>query len=196
MIKKPLKNKQRIILKNKILLRQKIKFIWIKMVEIDLEDFEDFYKKKLNLLFQKIKKAAKKHIAEIRNELIEIKVCVDHFLEAGQEKIKAKPLRSLHLFSDRMKKEIEDIEIPEEIYYDKIFEYLNSIKKLFGIINEIARKTFPKFKKEVQTQIKELEYITRRLRKKHQIFEEFLRKKYSDVKNAEELLKKLPKLSN
>lgn len=165
------------------------------MIEKDLEDFEEFYKEKLESQFFKLRKAIKKLIAGIRENLIEIKVCLDHFLETGKEKIDQKAQRSLNFFSDRIRKEIEEIEVPEkEINYDNIMELLNSIKKLFTSINEIARKSLPKFHKEVQAEIKELNYITRKLGKKQAVLDEFLRKKYTDVKNAENFLKKLPKL--
>ena len=165
------------------------------MIEQDLEDFEEFYKDKLNSQFFKLRKAIKKLIGEIKENLIEIKVCLDHFLETGKEKIEEKAQRSLNFFSDRIRKEIEEIEIPEEeINHDNVTELLNSIKKLFASINEIARKSLPKFHKEVQAEIKELNYITRKLGKKQAVLDNFLRKKYTDVKNAEYLLKKLPKL--
>ncbi len=165
------------------------------MIEISLEEFEDFYKKKINSQFSKIKRATQKLITNIRENLIEIKVCMDHFIKSGENKVDGKAQKSLHFFSDRMRKEIDEIEIPEEdIYYDNVNDLLNSIKKLFPTINEIARKAFPKFQKEVQTEIKELDYITRKLGKKQGILDEFLRKKYTDVREAEDLLKKLPKL--
>ena len=165
------------------------------MIEKDLEDFEEFYIEKINSIFSKVKRASKKIILEIRDNLIGIKVCLDHFMEAGEDKIDQKSLKSLNFFSDRIRKEINEVEVPEEeISYDTIMDLLNSIKKLFTNINEIARKSLPKFQKEVQPQIKELNYITRKLGKKQAILDDFLRKKYAELKNAEYLLKKLPKI--
>ncbi|MFX1379642.1 MAG: hypothetical protein ACFFA4_11190 [Promethearchaeota archaeon] len=167
------------------------------MIEKDLEDFEAFYKQRINAQYFKIKKATKKLIQEIREDLIEIKVCLDHFLETGKEKIDQKALRSLNFFSDRIRKEVDEIEIPEEeLNYDTINDLINSVKKLFTSINEIARKSLPKFHKEVQAEIKELNYITRKLGKKQAQLDDFMRKKYTEVKDAEYLLKKLPKLYN
>jgi len=167
------------------------------MIEQNLEDFEDFYQERLNSQFFKIRRAAKKSISDIRDILIEIKVCLDHFVEEGKEKIDQKAQRSLNFFSGRIRKEIDEIEIPEDqINYDNIMDLLNSVKKLFTSINEIARKSLPKFQKEVQGEIKELNYITRKLGKKQGVLDELMRKKYSDVKDAEYLLKKLPKLFN
>jgi len=165
------------------------------MIEKDLEEFEDFYKEQLNSQFYKIKKFTNKFLQDIRQNLIEIKICLDHFLESGKEKIEQKAQKSLILFSDRIRKEIDEIEIPEEeINFDNISDLLNSIKKLFTSINEIARKSFPKFQKEVQAEIKELDYLTRKLGKKQAQLDEFMRKKYIPVRDAEYLLKKLPKL--
>ena len=164
------------------------------MIEKDLEEFENFYKKQLNSQFFKVKKYTKRFLQDIRENLIEIKVCLDHFLETGKEKIEQKDQKSLKLFSARIRKEIDEIQIPEEeINYDNISDLLNSIKKLFTRINEIARKSFPKFQKKVQAEIKELDYLTRRLGKKQAQLDDFMRKKYTTVRDAEYLLKKLPK---
>jgi len=165
------------------------------MIEKNLEDFEAFYQDRLNSQFFKVRKVARKSISDIREILIEIKVCLDHFLEVGKEKIDKKAQRSLNFFSDRVRKEIDEIDLPKDkINYDIIMDLLNSVKKLFTSINEIARKSLPKFHKEVQAEIKELNYITRKLGKKQGILDELMRKKYTEVKEAEYLLKKLPKI--
>ncbi|KKN51967.1 hypothetical protein LCGC14_0617480 [marine sediment metagenome] len=165
------------------------------MIEKNLEDFEVFYQDRLNSQFFKVRKVARKSISDIREILIEIKVCLDHFLEVGKEKIDKKAQRSLNFFSDRVRKEIDEIDLPKDkINYDIIMDLLNSVKKLFTSINEIARKSLPKFHKEVQAEIKELNYITRKLGKKQGILDELMRKKYTEVKEAEYLLKKLPKI--
>ena len=57
------------------------------MIEKDLDEFEDFYKEQVNSQFFKIKKFTNKFLQDIRENLIEIKVCLDHFLETGKEKI-------------------------------------------------------------------------------------------------------------
>ena len=165
------------------------------MTEILLEEFEDYYKEQLESQFFKVKKAVKKLLSDINESLLEIKVCTDHFIEAGEGKIEDKALKSLHFFSDKIRKEIDEVGVPEEdITYDAMYNLLNSIKKLFTNINDIAKKSIPKFQKELQGEIKELSYITRKLGNKQKVLDEFLRKKYTDLKDAEYLLKKLPKL--
>jgi hypothetical protein len=168
------------------------------VVEIDIEDFEDFYKERLNSQFFKIKKILRKYLVEIKDILtLEIKKSMMRFEDAGKERdIDEKALRSLKLFKDRIVKQTGDIPIPDnnDINYQNLNTLLNDIKKLFNTIQEIARKALPKFQKQVQPEIKELNYITRKLQKKSGILEQFLRKKYSDVKIAEEVLNKLPKL--
>ena len=165
------------------------------MIEISLEEFEDYYKEQLESQFFKVKKAVKKLLSDINASLLEIKVCTDHFIDAGEGNIDEKALKSLHLFSDKIRKEIDEVGVPEEdITYDAMYNLLNSIKKLFTNINDIAKKSIPKFQKELQAEIKELSYITRKLGNKQKALDEFLRKKYTDVKDAEYLLKKLPKL--
>ena len=165
------------------------------MIEVSLEEFEVYYKEQLESQFFKVKKAVKKQLSDINTSLLEIKVCTDHFIDAGEGNIDEKALKSLHLFSDKIRKEIEEVGVPEEdITYDAMYNLLSSIKKLFTNINDIAKKSIPKFQKELQAEIKELSYITRKLGNKQKVLDEFLRKKYTDVKDAEYLLKKLPKL--
>ena len=165
------------------------------MIEVTLEEFEDYYKEQLESQFFKIKKAVKKLLSDINDGLLEIKVCTDHFIDAGEGNIDDKALKSLHLFSDKIRKEIDEVGVPDEdITYDAMYNLLSSIKKLFTNINDIAKKSIPKFQKELQSEIKELSYITRKLGSKQKVLDEFLRKKYTDVKDAEYLLKKLPKL--
>ena len=163
------------------------------MVEITLEDFEEFYNKKLNEIYYKEKKVASKIINDIKENLISIKICMDHFLEA-KEALDQKALKSLKFFSERIKKEIDEIDIPDdEITHENLMSLFNSIKKLFININDIAKKSLPKFQKEVQGEIKELNYITRKLNKRQLILDGFIRKKYAEIKNAEDLLNKVPK---
>lgn len=165
------------------------------MVEISLEEFEEFYKQRINDIFFKAKRVSKKQISDIEDALQALKLCISHFEDAGKEKIDQKVLKSFNFFTDRMRKEVNEIEIPkEELTYENLNALLNSIKRLFSSISEIARKSLPKFQKEVQPQIKEMDYLTRKLGKKQAMLDQFLKKKYKIVKNAEDLLEKLPKL--
>ncbi|MFX1275003.1 MAG: hypothetical protein ACFFBP_19505 [Promethearchaeota archaeon] len=166
------------------------------MKEIELEEFEDYYKQKINAIYAKIKKNVAKLIADMETNLADVRNSLDHFEQAAGDRLGDKALRSLKFFTDRINKDINEIAIPkeDEIYYDNLMELSSSIKKIFTTINETARKSLPKFQKEVQPQIKELNYLTRKLQKKLAIYNEFIRKRYGDVKTAEELLKKIPKL--
>jgi hypothetical protein len=124
---------------------------------------------------------------------------MDHFQDSAAQKIDEKSRRSLNLFYERIKTSLEEIKIPEndnDINFSNLNDLTNNIKKLFTTINEIARKSLPKFQKQVQPEIKELNYFTRKLGKKQTILDQFLRKKYGDVRSAEDLLNKLPKFYN
>ncbi len=166
------------------------------MVEIELEKFPEFYREKLNDIFYKEKKAANKLIEDIRESLIDISNTMDHFLDIKDE-LKKKPLRSLTFFTDKIKKEIDEIEVPdEELTYKSIMGLLKDLKRLFTEINDAAKKSLPKFKSKVQPEIKELNYHTRKLGKKQATLEKFALKKYTEVKNAEDLLDKLSKFYN
>lgn len=163
------------------------------MVEVELEEFEDFYKNRLNEKYYKEKKVANKLVEEVQENFIDIKICMDHFMEK-EDQLEKKAVRSLNFFSDRIRKEIDEVNIPkEEITHENLLKLLNSMKKLFNNINDVARKSLPKFQKEAQSEIKELNYLTRKLSKIHASLEKFIMKKYTHVRNAEELLERLSK---
>ncbi|MEJ2251122.1 MAG: hypothetical protein P8Y97_15895 [Candidatus Lokiarchaeota archaeon] len=166
------------------------------MVKLKSKQKEKF-KEKINEEYSKIKKGSQKLIEDVQGNLVEIKVCMDHFLESGEDKVDSKAMKSLNFFSDRIKKEINEVEVPkEEMTFSNILKLVSSIKRLFININDVAKKSLPKFKSEVQTEIKELNYLTRKLQKKQAIVEKYMRNKYTPVKEAEELLEKLPKFFN
>ena len=166
------------------------------MVEVELENFEEYYKERLDEIFYKKKKTAQKLIEDIREGLLDIQKTMDHFMDIEDE-LKKKPKRSLNFFTDKVKKEIDKVEIPEkEITYENLMALLKDLKKLFTEINDAAKKSLPKFKSKVQPEIKELNYHTRKLGKKQSVLEKFALKKYTEVKEAEELLDKLSKFYN
>lgn len=149
----------------------------------------------MDSIFLKIKKRSQKQIYEIRDGLIDLKKCIDRMVDSEViEGLDQKAKKSLTFFSDRIKKEIEDISIPEEITYDNLSNMLKSMKRLFDQINDLSRKSFPKFQRDYQSEIKELHYFVRKLGQKGGGLDKFLRDKYKDVREAELLLNKLPKL--
>ncbi len=111
-----------------------------------------------------------------------------------RENLNPKALKSLEYFSDRIRKEIEVISVPDEITYENLSNLLKAMKKLFEQINDLSRKSFPKFQRDLQSEIKELHYFVRKLGQKGGALDKFLRDKYKDVREAENLLNKLPKL--
>lgn len=165
------------------------------MVEVELEEFEEYYKERLNEKFYKIRRVARKLVGDMREDLVKIKISVDRFHDI-EDKVDDRAKRSLNLFSDRIQRDIDKIEVPEEedVNFDNLNQFKNAIKKLFITINEIAKKSIPKFQKEAQDQLKEMNYLTRKLGKRQNTLDRFLRKKYTDVRNAEELLKRTEKL--
>jgi len=165
------------------------------MVEIELEEFEEYYRERLNELFYKERRVARKLLGDMREDLMKIKVCLDRFLEI-EDKVDDRAKRSLNLFSDRIQKDVDNIEVPndDEVEFSNLNKFKNSIKKLFVSINEIGRKSIPKFQKEAQPQIKELNFLTRKLGKRQASLDRILRKKYGDAKAAEDLLEKAEKL--
>ncbi|MHA1272754.1 MAG: hypothetical protein ACTSVV_18650 [Promethearchaeota archaeon] len=167
------------------------------MIEISLEEFEDFYKEQIETIFFKIRRVIRKQIGNIRDILlIDLMGSLDFFERSSKEKsLDEKAQRSLNLFLDRIEKQIKEVRIPEDddINFKTVNDLINDIKKLFNAINDIARKSLPKIQKEFQPEIKKLNYDTRKLQKKMAYLEQIIKKKYRDVKDAENLLEKIPK---
>lgn len=112
----------------------------------------------------------------------------------AKENLDQKANKSLTYFTERVKKDINIIEIPEDMTYEKLSTLLKEIKKLFELITDISRKTIPKFQRDFQAEIKDLHYYTRKLGQKGGILDKFLREKYKKIREAENLINKLPKL--
>jgi chromosome segregation ATPase len=162
-------------------------------IEISLEEFEEFYRDRLNEKFSKKIKAAHKLLEDIKENMLDIKICMDHFRDV-EGQLNDKASRSLNFFCDKISKEVDEINVPvDQISYENLNKLLKRLKQLFTNINDAAKKSLPKFQKEVQSEIKELNYLSRKLGKRQGILEQFILKKYDDVKDAEDILDKVPK---
>lgn len=146
-------------------------------------------------IFSKVKRKAQKLIESIEQSLIDLKKSIDRMEKSeAKENLDQKANKSLSYFTERVKKDINIIEIPEDMTYEKLSTLLKEIKKLFELITDISRKTIPKFQRDFQAEIKDLHYYTRKLGQKGGILDKFLREKYKKIREAENLINKLPKL--
>ncbi len=146
-------------------------------------------------IFSKVKRKAQKLIDSIDDSLINLKKSIDRMEKSeAKENLDEKANKSLSYFTERVKKDVNIIEIPEDMTYEKLSTLLKEIKKLFELITDISRKTIPKFQRDFQAEIKDLHYYTRKLGQKGGILDKFLREKYKKIREAENLINKLPKL--
>ncbi len=146
-------------------------------------------------IFSKVKRKAQKLTESIDQSLIHLKKSIDRMEKSeAKENLDQKANKSLTYFTERVKKDINIIEIPEDMTYEKLSTLLKEIKKLFELITDISRKTIPKFQRDFQAEIKDLHYYTRKLGQKGGILDKFLREKYKKIREAENLINKLPKL--
>ncbi|MCK4238644.1 MAG: hypothetical protein KAX33_05935 [Candidatus Lokiarchaeota archaeon] len=146
-------------------------------------------------IFSKVKRKAQKLTESIDQSLIDLKKSIDRMEKSeAKENLDQKANKSLSYFTERVKKDINIIEIPEDMTYEKLSTLLKEIKKLFELITDISRKTIPKFQRDFQAEIKDLHYYTRKLGQKGGILDKFLREKYKKIREAENLINKLPKL--
>ncbi len=146
-------------------------------------------------IFSKVKGKAQKLIDSIDESLIDLKKSIDRMEKSeAKENLDQKANKSLSYFTERVKKDINVIEIPEDMTYEKLSSLLKEIKKLFELITDISKKTIPKFQRDFQVEIKDLHYYTRKLGQKGGILDKFLREKYKKIREAENLINKMPKL--
>lgn len=146
-------------------------------------------------IFFKVKRKAQKMIESIDEGLNDLKKSIDRMENSeAKENLDQKANKSLQYFNERIKKDINEIDIPEEMTYESLSELLKAIKKLFELINDISKKTIPKFQKDFQVEIKDLHYHTRKLGQKGGMLDKLLREKFKSVREAEHLLNRLPKL--
>jgi len=149
----------------------------------------------LEEIFSKVKRKAQKLTESIDQSLIDLKKSIDRMEKSeAKENLDQKANKSLLYFTERVKKDINIIEIPEDMTYEKLSTLLKEIKKLFELITDISKKTIPKFQRDFQAEIKDLHYYTRKLGQKGGILDKFLREKYKKIREAENLINKLPKL--
>ncbi len=146
-------------------------------------------------IFFKVKRKAQRMIEGIDEGLIDLRKSIER-MEKSEAKynLEQKAIKSLQYFTERIKKDINVIDIPEEMTYENLSELLKATKKLFELINDISKKTIPKFQKDFQTEIKDLHYHTRKLGQKGGMLDKYLREKFKSVREAEHLLDRLPKL--
>ena len=108
-------------------------------------------------------------IKEIDNDFIQMKTSLDQLINAGGKKLKQKALRSFTFFTARLKEEIDNIKIPLIINNYNLNNFADSLAKFMNAIDFISRKTLTDFSREVHSEVAELNFLFKKLEKRHLI---------------------------
>ena len=173
------------------------------MKEITLKELEEWYYKKLSGRFKKqhkiltkIFKLTEREVAETINSL----QAWDKIAKTDEErKLDEKNISIMERFIEKVTEGIKEIKIPtvhNEITYQTSYDFCEDVKKVYKIYNEQGRKAIPRFGKKFNTELKEIDFHLRKLGDYAGKVSKFLRSDYSEGKDAEDLLARVPRLEN
>ncbi|MHA1110134.1 MAG: hypothetical protein ACTSRE_03490 [Promethearchaeota archaeon] len=167
------------------------------MTEIPLEDLENYYAEQLNSFYAKQKKFLKKFVERLEKFIVELKNAIDKMRERKDTiELDEQATRYVDRFYIKVKENLDVINVPDNPTAEGVYKLIDEIKKLFLNMNELGRKNIPRFAKEFQLELKEIDFITRKIGEQMARIDAFIRKKYEEPKQAEALSKQFPKLEN
>ncbi len=166
-------------------------------MEIPLENLEVYYTEQLNIFYAKQKKFLKKFVERLEKYIVDLKNAVDKMRERKESiELDEQAMRYVERFYIKVKENLDFISVPENPTAEGVYKLIDEIKKLFVNMNELGRKNIPRFAKEFQIELKEIDFITRKISEQYMRIDVFIRKKYEEPKLAESLVKQFPKLEN
>lgn len=165
------------------------------MRELALDEVEQWYIDELEDVFHKEKKILKKNLERLDKFLVNLNHAVSKIKEREQDvELEEKMQKYLDRFYSKVKENLESIEIPDNPQFNDVMDILNDFKKLFTVIHDAGRKNIKYFSEYFKLELKEIDLITRKIGEQMGRIDDFLRKKYGTVKDAEITLKKIPKI--
>lgn len=167
------------------------------MADIPLEDLGKFLDGIVAEKFKKLKKIGKKMLEDIHQD---VKYISDELETLGKKVNPEKDdlvTRAVIRFISGLQTEINKFDFPAGnpvIYTDmkKVFDFLSG---LFTNYNDNGKKWIPKFREEYKLEIKTIEASMMRVFRQNGELDRFMRTKYEDVKDAEEMTEKIDKLN-
>ena len=171
--------------------------------EIPLDELEEWYLKSLQTRFKKQHKLLTKLYSNAEREIAEARTSLRTWTQRTaakeEEPLDPKNQKIMERFIQSVIESLESIEIPTvhvDITYENSQNFVDGIKKVYGIYNNQGRKSIPRFGKAYKIEIKEIDLHLRKLGNLSAKVNKFLLKNYQDGKSAEGLLKKIPLLNN
>ncbi|MHA1792732.1 MAG: hypothetical protein ACTSVI_08815 [Promethearchaeota archaeon] len=166
-------------------------------MELSIEKTHEFLEDVIEDVFRKEKKIGMKIVQNILSDLKSVESSLDD-IENQIDKEKDDLLsRSTVRFVAAIRGEIDNFKVDLEgrITHDTLKNTFDFLSKLFNTYNENGKKWFPKFGKEFKRELKTLQILMNKLFRNNGKLDKFLRDKFSDVKEAENIKQKLEHLS-
>lgn len=167
------------------------------MIEIALNELSKWYLQKLNTIYSKQKQALKKLLERVDKSIIELKQAVNQMKDRkSQVELDEKSAVFVDRFYSKIKENVDNLKIPEEPMAEDVANLMETIKKVFIDMNESGRKNIPRFAEQFKIELKSIDMGTRKISETMTKVDEYIRKQYSDVKEVEVGLKRIPKLES
>jgi hypothetical protein len=175
------------------------------MKEVQLQELEQWYDKQIKNRFKKEHKVLKQLFDQVQREIAETINALKSWTQPRQAKKNQPAIEPLDersqevllRFIERLTQTLTEMKIPgvhTEISFESSTDFLTAIRNLYSIYNETGKRSIPKFQKQYNIEIRELDMHLRKIGELAQKVEVFLRKNYQEGKNAEVLVKKMPRL--
>ncbi|WP_371803835.1 hypothetical protein [Candidatus Lokiarchaeum ossiferum] len=171
--------------------------------EIPLDELEEWYLKSLQTRFKRQHKLLTKLFSNAEREMAEartsLRTWTQRTLANEEEPLDPKNQSIMERFIDNVVEALESVKIPTvhvDITYENSMNFIDGIKKVYGIYNNQGKKSIPRFGKAYKIEIKEIDMHLRKMGNISAKVNKYMLKNYQDGKNAEGLLKKIPLLNN
>ncbi len=166
------------------------------MVEIALEGLEKYLDEVLAEKYKKLRRVGKKLIDEIGQNLHIVSDEIDGMGKKVNPEKDDILNRSLSRFVSAIQGELKKADIPtkEQITHadlKKVFDFLSAF---FNVYNETGKKFGPKIGEQFKTELKMIQASMIRVFKQNGDLDRFIRQKYGEAKDAEELVEKIKRI--
>jgi hypothetical protein len=171
--------------------------------EINLSELEDWYLTQLESIYSKHHKILRKFFKKAGDEVAQTKAALKNWTTRkpaeDEEKLDDKTKRIMQRFLQNVDESLDRIEIPTyhtKISYVNSRKFVDGVQKLYQTYNAEGKKALKRFWKSFQLEIKEVDLHLRKLGNYSTKINQFLLRKYTDGKEAENLLKNIPQLEH
>ncbi|MBD3186945.1 hypothetical protein GF325_08975 [Candidatus Bathyarchaeota archaeon] len=165
-------------------------------MEIPLDKVEEYLEDVIASTFKKERKVAFKLLQRIKSDVENAERSIEE-VDAGINREKDDLVtRSAIRFVEAMKAEFKkfDLNLEGDINHEVLKETFDFLSKLFTNYNENGKKWIPKFGKDYKSEMKTLQVFMNKLFRNNGKLDSFIRRKYSDAREAEEISEDIDRL--